>query len=554
MSDAPAPPPSVVAPVSFPLMTVEQLDRIRPYAEEVSFAAGDYLFEEGVADYPLYVLLSGRVDIVRRGRDSEVLIVTHEPGGFLGELGLLTGQRTYLAARAATDGAALSVGHDEMRRLFATQPDLGDMFFAAFLGRREMLRENEGREAIRILGSRFSAEALALRSFATSVGIPFRWINLDDIEDADVLLARFGRRAGDTPIVVTPTAVLTQPTPGELAEHLGLAYRARPGRVADLVVVGAGPAGLAAGLYGASEGLDTVVLDAVSIGGQAAQSSRIENYLGFPSGVSGGDLTGRAAVQAQRLGAELTQPCEVVALRCEGHTFAVVLRDGTEVAARTVIVATGARYRRLDVAGLDRYEGAGVYYAATDLEARLCRPHPVTVVGGGNSAGQAALYLAAGGSEVTLAIRGDGLAASMSRYLIDRIDAHPHITLRARTEVRALAGDGHLESVTVEHTASGRTEDMPCAGLFSFIGARPATGWLDPAVALDAKGFVLTCADVPAGLRPDDGPARPYETSLPGVFAAGDVRSGSMKRVAAAVGDGSSAVRSAHDHLGSLQH
>ena len=550
MSDVPAPPAD---PVSFPRLTGEQLDRVRPYAEPMTFAAGEYLFEEGRADYPLFVLLDGRVDIVRRIEGSEVVIVTHVPGAFLGELGLLTGQRTYLAARATTDVEALSVGHDEMRRLFATQPDLGDLFFAAFLGRRKLLKANEGSEAIRIFGSRFSAEALALRSFATSVGIPFQWIDLDEIEDADVLLARFGRRARDTPLVITPLAILNHPTPGELAQHLGLSYRPRPGRVADLVVVGAGPAGLAAAVYGASEGLDTIVLDAVAIGGQAAQSSRIENYPGFPSGVSGGELTGRAAVQAQRLGAELTQPCEVVELRCEGHTFVLVLRDGTEIATRSIIVATGARYRRLRVDGLDRYEGAGVYYAATELEARLCRPEPVAVVGGGNSAGQAALYLAAGGSHVTLAVRGDGLAASMSRYLIDRIDAHPRIDVRTRTEVRALAGEGHLEAVTVEHRASGRTERLPCAGLFSFIGAQPATGWLDPAVALDEKGFILTGTDVAAELWADERPPLPFETSLPGVFAAGDVRSGSMKRVAAAVGDGSSAVRSCHEHLGALK-
>jgi thioredoxin reductase (NADPH) len=348
--------------------------------------------------------------------------------------------------------------------------------------------------------------------------------------------------------------VLHRPTPGDLAAELGLTFRATPGFVFDLVVVGTGPAGLAASVYGASEGLTTLSLDAVGTGGQAAASSRIENYAGFPTGISGDELVTRTAMQAQRLGARLNGPCEVVGLRHEPAFFALVLADGSEVPARSVIVATGARYRRLPVDDLDRFEGAGVYYAATDLETRACDGREVVVVGGGNSAGQAALHLAEQGCPVTIAIRRDSLAATMSDYLIRRIDAHPRIELLTTTEVRGLHGSPHLSAVTVEHTRAGGRRTLPCRGLFSFIGAEPATGWLGGQVARDASGFVLTdrSLDGPALSRFAGREPLPYETSLPGVFAAGDVRHGSVKRVAAAVGDGSSAVRSVHGHLSLL--
>jgi thioredoxin reductase (NADPH) len=320
-------------------------------------------------------------------------------------------------------------------------------------------------------------------------------------------------------------------------------------------VIGTGPAGLAAAVYGASEGLDTVSLDAVGTGGQAGASSRIENYVGFPNGISGEDLVVRAAIQAQRLGARLSSPCEVAGLRTDSAFHAVVLSDGSEVPCRTVIVASGARYQRLAVADLERFEGAGVYYAATDLEARICTGSDVIVVGGGNSAGQAALYLAQQGSDVSIAIRGRDLAKSMSAYLIERIAADPRIQVLTNTEVRALEGAGHLERVTVEFTPTGDSRTVPCIGLFCFIGADPSTEWLEGVVALDATGFVLTDRSLPDDVLATTYATRdplPFETSVPGVFAAGDVRHGSLKRVAAAVGEGSSAVRSVHDHLGAI--
>jgi thioredoxin reductase (NADPH) len=358
-----------------------------------------------------------------------------------------------------------------------------------------------------------------------------------------------GLRPPDTPVVITPTQILHRPSPAEFAEHLGLTFRPTPGYIFDLVVVGSGPAGLAAAVYGASEGLSTVSLDSLTIGGQAGASSRIENYTGFPNGISGGDLTARAAVQAMRLGARLNAPCEVAGLRTEAGFHVVVLSDGSEIPARAVIVASGARYRRLAVEDLERFEGAGVYYAATDLEARVCDGMPVLVIGGGNSAGQAAIYLGQHSCKVTLAIRRGDLSQTMSRYLIHRIEADPQIDLLTGVEVQGLAGRDRLEQVTLNHTATGRQQTVACSGLFCFIGALPATAWLGADVLLDRDGFVLTDRQLPAPPPAGVPGPLPFETSVPGVFAAGDVRHDSMKRVAAAVGEGSSAVRSVHERL-----
>jgi thioredoxin reductase (NADPH) len=394
---------------------------------------------------------------------------------------------------------------------------------------------------------------LALRTFATRNRLAHVWIDIEEADDIEVLLASIGVRPGDTPVVVTPSGVLRHPTPGQFASVLGLTYRPVPGHVFDLAVVGVGPAGLAASVYGASEGLDTVSLDAVAPGGQAGSSSRIENYAGFPNGISGGDLAARTAIQAQRLGAWLVSPCEVTDVRVEDGFHVLALADRSEVPCRAVIVATGARYRRLDVPNLGDYEGNGVFYSATDLETRSCKGCDVIVVGGGNSAGQAAIYLSQGGSRVSLVVRRDDLASSMSRYLIDRIEADPHIEVLTRTQVRDLAGGDHLAEAVLEDTGRGEWRTVPCVALFCFIGAVPATSWLPSSVALDAKGFVLTDRSLPDDRLGDPDFAErdplPFETSSAGVFAVGDVRSGSMKRVASAVGEGSSAVQSAYEYL-----
>ena len=540
---------------AFPTLTAEQLARVEPFATRDVVEAGEYAFVEGQATYDLVVILDGGFSIVRRSladHEGTVVVAQHGPGRFLGELNLLTGERTMYAARADERSEILRVGHDALRRLMASDTELADLLFAAFVARREALRGGEGAKVLRIIGSRYSPLALDLRSFARRRRLAHTWIDLDDADvgDVDVLLASLGVACGDTPVVVSPTAVLRRPTVGELAEHLGVTYQALEGRVRDVVVVGAGPAGLAAAVYGASEGLDTLVLDAIGVGGQAGTSSRIENYFGFPSGLSGGDLVERGGLQATRLGATINAPCRVDSMDVCDQGFRLRLTDGSLVPTRSVVVAVGVQYRKLPLDGLDRFEGAGVYYAATDLEAKACDRGPVVVVGGGNSAGQAAVFLAQQGSPVTIVIRRDDLTSTMSRYLIDRIDAAPDIHVRPNCEVMGLHGDEHLTAVDLCTTdpATGEVTvgQVPCAGMFSFIGAVPFTDWLHEHCALDERGFVLTDRDLPDGGVVDP---LPFETSQPGVFAVGDVRVGSMKRVAAAVGEGASAIRSVHEHL-----
>jgi thioredoxin reductase (NADPH) len=536
-------------PVAWPVLSASELADLATFATERATEAGQLLFGAGDASYDLFVVLEGEAQVVRPDDGEEVVLAEFGPGSFIGELTLLTGQRRFLTARVSRPGRVLVIAQAELRRLMSVRPVLAETIFNALLARREYLRSGEGAQAIRIVGSRYSPEAMSLRSFAEHSHLAHAWIDVEDAEDLDALLGQMGLQRRDIPAVITATEILRRASPAIFAEHLGLTFQPTPGYSFDLVVIGSGPAGLAAAVYGASEGLRTVSLDAVTIGGQAGASSRIENYAGFPNGISGEELTGRTAVQAMRLGARLNAPCEVVGLRAEGGFHVVVLRDGSEVPTRAVIVASGARYQRLDVADLERFEGAGVYYAATDLETRVCSGTPVLVIGGGNSAGQAAIYLAQNNCSVTIAIRREDLTHSMSRYLIERIEADPKIELLTGVEVQALAGREHLEGVTLAHRAAGRRQELACTGLFCFIGARPATAWLGGSVLLDSDGFILTDRQLPGPFTADTASALPFETSTLGVFAAGDVRHGSMKRVAAAVGEGSSAVRSVHERL-----
>jgi thioredoxin reductase (NADPH) len=538
---------------AWPTLGASTLAELEPFGEIRSVSPGDMLYRAGDDTPDFFIVLEGEVDIVRVDENDEVVVATHGAGRFVGELNLLTGQRAYLSARASQPSRVLVIPLATFRQLMSNRPDFSDVVFKALVARREILRAGEGAGAIRIIGSRYSSDSMALRAFATRARLPFKWIDLDDMEDAGVFLANMGARPRDVPIVVTPTATLRRSTTGEFAAHLGLTYRNIPGYLSDLVVVGTGPAGLAASVYGASEGLQTLSLDAVGVGGQAGASSRIENYVGFPNGVSGDDLVGSAAIQAMRLGARLNSPCEVGGLRLEEGFHVVVLADGSEIPTRSIIIATGARYRRLEVDELERYEGAGVYYAATELEARVCRGFHTIVVGGGNSAGQAAIFLAQQGSPVSLVVRRRDLTETMSQYLITRIEADERISVLQHTEVRGLDGSGHLEQVTLEDNRSGEQRSVPCQGLFCFIGAIPATGWLSGCVELDRSGFVITDRSLPDDIAdsPDFGGRAPlpFETSVPGVFAVGDVRRGSLKRVAAAVGEGSSAVRQVHEYL-----
>jgi len=541
--------PDTLDPVAWPLLSPAELAQMAPFGAEQAITSGQLLFEAGDASYDLYVILEGELEVVRfDGTDTDV-VAKFGPGGFVGELTLLTGQRRFLSCRATAAGRVLVIEQDDFRRLMSLRPALAETIFKAMVARREILRSGPGAQAIRIIGSRYSPEAMSLRSFAEHLRVPHTWIDLEDAEDVHELLDSMGLGPQDTPVVITPNGLLRRATPAVFAEDLGLTFQPVPGYIFDLVVIGGGPAGLAAAVYGASEGLSTVCLDAVTVGGQAGSSSRIENYAGFPNGISGADLTSRAAVQALRLGARLNAPCQVAELRAEGSFNVVVLKDGSEIPTRAVIVASGAQYRRLAVADLDRFEGAGVYYAATDLEARVCTGAAVLVIGGGNSAGQAAIYLGQNNCMVKIAIRRDDLTHSMSQYLIERIEAEPNIELLTGVEVQALAGREHLEQVTLRDSTTGELQTMPCTGLFCFIGARPATAWLGSSVALDEDGFILTDRQLPGTLAVGASGPLPFETSTPGVFAAGDVRHGSMKRVAAAVGEGSSAVRSVHERL-----
>jgi thioredoxin reductase (NADPH) len=537
--------------VAFPTLADSELAVLETLGIRRSVTVGEYLYREGDTTYDFYVIRSGAVEIVVRSDGEERIITRHGPGQFLGELNLLTGQRVYLSARVLEPGVVIVVPRAVLQHVIATNPGLSDTILAAFLARRSRLLSGAA-AAIRVVGSRFSPESLRVREFLARNRIPHQWLDPDRDAAIEHLLREFAVTPDELPVVIASGSLLRHPTPGGLAQYLGLTIDSLPERCFDLVVVGAGPAGLAAAVYGASEGLRTLVIELAAVGGQAAASSRIENYLGFPTGISGGDLTQRAVVQAEKFGAHLTSPCAASSLREEAGHLVIGLSDGTDVPGRAVIVASGANYRRLDAARLADFEGNGVYYAATEMEARFCAGSPVVVVGGGNSAGQAALFLAASGSPVIVVIRGHDLGASMSRYLVERIEADARIDVRTNSKITSLDGDRTLTSVRVN--TEGFEVGLPCVALFSFIGADPAAGWLSGCAALDARGFVLTDRSLGEahlderwevlGRRP-----LPFETSYPGLFAVGDVRAGSIKRVAAAVGEGSAAVRSVHEYL-----
>jgi thioredoxin reductase (NADPH) len=512
---------------------------------------GEYLYREGDVAYDFFVLVSAEVDIVIAAGGDERVIVHHEPGRFLGELNMLSGLRVFVSAKVVKAGEVIEVSRDRLRQLMATNPRLGDTILAAFVARRGLLMTGAS-PSVRVIGSRFSPESSRIMEFLIRTRVPHEWLDADQDPQVEGLVKEFDITASDLPVVVATGTVLRRATPGELSAYLGFTVESLPERSFDLVVVGGGPAGLAAAVYGASEGLHTLGLEMTAPGGQAGMSSRIENYLGFPMGISGADLSQRAIIQAEKFGASLTAPCTVVSLTNRAGFLVVRLSDGSEVTGRAVIAATGASYRRLDAARLSDFEGNGVFYAATEMEARLCGTSPVVVVGGGNSAGQAAIFLGQGGCSVTLVIRGPDLEKDMSRYLTQRVEADPNITLLTNTTVIGLDGDETLRSVHLN--GPDGPIDLPCAGLFSFIGADPSSAWLNGCAALDDRGFVLTDLSLTADQLGPSWEALgrsplPFETNHPGLFAVGDVRSGSTKRVAAAVGEGSASVRSVHQYL-----
>ncbi len=535
---------------AFPRLTDEQRQTLAALGERQRVESGDVLFREGDEAYDFYAVESGAVAIVQGYGAENRIIAVHGRHRFLGELNLLTGQRVYLSAVVRDPGEVIRVPAERLRDLVRHDQELSDLIVAAYLARRSLLIDVG--TGLRLIGSRYSADSRRLREFLARNRMPHVWVDLEDDEEAETLLRGLGVEAADTPVVTWQgTELLRNPTNQELAAKIGLGAAGPQPALCDLVVVGAGPAGLAAAVYGASEGLDTLVVEAVALGGQASTSSRIENYLGFPAGISGSELAARAAIQAEKFGARVIVPGEAVALeRADGH-HVVHLAGGARVAGRTLIVATGAHYRRLDVPDLERYEGLGVYYAATQAEARRCENDPVIIVGGGNSAGQAAVFLAEHAADCRLMIRSGDLGKSMSRYLVDQIERDERLEVDTNARIVALQGDGGLESVTVEDVRTGRRHERPCRAIFVFIGAEPHTGWLRGKVAMDTKGFLFTGRDVDGEDLAEYNGERPFflETSRPGVFAVGDAHSGSIKRVASAVGEGSMAVRLVHQRL-----
>ncbi|ETK35313.1 FAD-dependent oxidoreductase [Microbispora sp. ATCC PTA-5024] len=537
---------------AYPRLSDTQMRTLAAHGERRPAHRDDVLFAEGDPCAAFFVVLSGKVATVKGyGVDDQVIRV-HGAGRFLGELNVLTGQASFVTGVVAEDGEVLDVPVDELRRLVADDEILGDLVMRAYLIRRSMLIGLGA--GFRIVGSRYSQDCRRLREFAARNRLPHRWIDLEQDAEVERFLRRMGITPAETPVVIwRGELVLRNPTNAELARAIGLPAPSARETVCDLLIVGAGPAGLAAAVYGASEGLATVVFDSVALGGQAGTSSRIENYLGFPAGISGGELAERAMIQARKFGAELSVPAEACALREHEGYHVVTLKEGTTVHARTLLIVTGVRYRRLDVPNLERYEGTSVYYAATEFEAQMCSRDPVVVVGGGNSAGQAALFLARQVACVRLLVREASLTRNMSRYLADEIEHHPRIRVMPNTEVRELAGEGTLEAVVVENNVTGERFTVEARAMFVFIGAEPYTRWLADEIALDSRGYILTGLDAARsgtkGVLDSTGRPFPLETSRAGVFAAGDVRHGSIKRVASAVGEGAMAVRLVHEHL-----
>ncbi|HWN20007.1 MAG TPA: FAD-dependent oxidoreductase [Gemmatimonadales bacterium] len=539
--------------VAFPTLSDKDLTALAARGHPREVHAGELLFEEGDRNLSFFVVQDGAVEILEHSRGTPQSVVVHRPGQFTGDVDVLSGRAILVTGRVAEDGHVLQLSTEELRRAVDELPELGETIIKAFLMRRNLLL-GSGFEGVKIIGSRFSPASHRLREFASRNAIPIRWIDLDTDEEAEALLRQFNIPASAIPIVLgrdgewVPNATIEG-----LASCAGLSAGLEEDQVYDLVVVGAGPAGLAASVYAASEGLEVLTTESHAPGGQAGASSRIENYLGFPAGISGADLTKNALLQAQKFGARITVPAPVRSLGIDGGDRVVTLADGTRVRARCVLVASGVEYRRLEVPRLRDFEGAGVYYAATEMEAKQCKNEEVVLVGGGNSAGQAIVSLAKYASRVHVVLRGD-LGKSMSRYLVDRVQGLENVTIYRDSVVSGLEGNGHLSAVHVRN-GKGEERTFETNSLYSFIGCDPNTRWLDGCVDLDRKGFVLTGTSLSPEVSETDrwrGAGRtPFllETSLPGVFAAGDVRSGSAKRVSSAVGEGAMAVSFVHAHI-----
>lgn len=533
---------------AFPLLPIDMLERIAPYGREHRLDGGEFLYRVGDRKVDFFVVMEGSVDILEKdGRGGHTLVATHEANEFTGELDHLSGRSVLFCAKTTAPTRVLRVDHQRFRELVSAEPDIGDTILRALILRRARLLEfAEGGTVV--VGSCRSGDTLRIQTFLERNGYPYRCIDTDQHEEAESALQSLNVETDSLPIVVVNGIdVLSRPSNRELAESLGIAEHLSTTHVHDLVVIGAGPAGLATAVYAASEGLDTVVVEAIGPGGQAGTSSRIENYLGFPMGISGQDLARRAQIQAQKFGARFVVADSAVSLDCDSLPFVLHLDGGRKIYARSVVIATGARYRELGIPEAEQFEGRGIHYAATPLEANLCSSSQVVVVGGGNSAGQAAVFLSGTADHVHLLVRGKGLNDTMSDYLIRRIDQSSKITLHTFSEITALSGEPYLSSVRWTNRYTGDVE-QEVSNLFLMIGAVPNTTWLDGCVTLDRNGFVKT------GFGHGDwAVGTSYSTSAPGIFAVGDVRADSVKRVASGVGDGSVVVQAVHKWLASLR-
>jgi thioredoxin reductase (NADPH) len=532
---------------AYPRLSDAQIAALTGQGDRRGTQPGETLFAEGERDCDFYVVLAGHVASVEgRGTHEERIISVHGRSRFLGELGLLTGEGSFYTALALDAGEVLAVPVARLRELIARDPAFGDLVLRAYLLRRSILIGLG--VGLRVVGSRYSPDTRRVRDFAARNRIPLRWLDLEADPAAEAMLAQFGVTPDDTPIVIVYGRLLRNPGNAELAAAIGLPAPSAQQAGSDVLVVGAGPAGLSAAVYAASEGMQVTALDGVATGGQAGTSSRIENYLGFPSGISGAELADRAVLQAEKFGARFAVPAEATAIAQESGCYRVNLADGTSLTSTSVVIATGARYRRLDVPRLDHFEKVSVYYAASQAEALMCRGGMVAIVGGGNSAGQAAIFLSAHTARITLIVREHDLSEHMSRYLVDQVTRLPNLEVLVDSEVRELHGDQALETITVVSGRTGTRRVLPARALFVFVGAVPCTGWLGGLVDLDDHGFVRTGAGALAAAGGPEGTGPlPLETNRPGVFAVGDVRRGSAKRVAAAVGEGAMAIRLAFE-------
>lgn len=538
-------------PTAFPRLDEKELAILEKFAQRKTYRNGEYLLRAGDTEFRFHIIKTGRVEIVDRSSGKKHTVLVHEPGEFTGDLANLAGRASNVDAVAIGDVDVYEISKSNFQQVISERPNLSDLILQTFIARSGALVGREGFTGLRVIGSQYSRDTFRIRDFLSKNSVLYTWINIETETQVDALLQQFKIRPEETPVVsYADDWMLRNPTNSELAKKIGLKSVTNADTLYDLAIVGGGPAGLAAAVYGASEGLKTIVLERIAPGGQAVGSAKIENYLGFPTGLSGTELAERATLQAQKFGVQLSTPAHVTKLHFEGKFTVLKLEGNERITTKALLIASGANYRKLPVSGRERFDGTGVYYAATPMEAKMCAGGQVVVVGGGNSAGQAAIFLSEHVHQVFLLIRGDNLPQTMSHYLLQRIEETPNLKVLTYTEISQMHGNTYLEKVELINNRSGEKSELPVVAVFSFIGAKPCTEWLPDEIETDKNGFVCTGPQV-AHSPQWKSHRQPFwlETSRVGVFAAGDVRSTSVKRVASAVGEGSMAVQFVHEYL-----